>query len=304
MAFDADYSSRRGYDPAFLRPGQRDGRVFLPELRAALARQATPRLDDPKSNLLHYYHYTVVMHRKRRFAIYSAANVDASGRFALRRPKDVWRVDPRIPAEAQVRESFYTGNRFDRGHLTRREDLEFGDSTPAALGAAADTCHWTNCTPQHARFNENRQLWAGIERHILENAVTKDHFRAQVLTGPVFDAKDPVLPGFDDTPFPLRFWKVVAAINASDKLFATAYLLDQRGVIAEFGIKAAPEVPFTGYKTFQTKISEIERLTGLTFKAGQGSRRVSLATFDPLARTKAELPLYIELHHGADAVLG
>ena len=141
-------------------------------------------------------------------AIYSAANVDFKGRYELTRPKDVWRTDPRISPDVQVDDSFYTGNAFDRGHLTRREDQEFGSSPEDAIASAADTCHWSNCTRQHARFNESAQLWQGLERHILEEAVDADHFRAQVITGPVFGAKDPILKGFEATPYPLRYWKV------------------------------------------------------------------------------------------------
>ena len=54
--------------------------------------------------------FPLLLHRTRRFAIYSAANVDFQGRFALTRPKDVWRVDPRIDAAVQVTDSFYAGN--------------------------------------------------------------------------------------------------------------------------------------------------------------------------------------------------
>ena len=240
MALDDDYSGHTGFDPAFLSAGKADGRVFLPALGPALAQKATTLSARPKETVLKYRNFSVVMHRIRRFAIYSAANVDFKGRFELTRPKDRWRFDPRIPAEMQVGESFYTRNAFDRGHLTRREDLEFGPTPEEAIDAAADTCHWTNCMPQHAKFNQGKQLWQGIERHILESAVDKADFRAQVITGPIFDAEDPVLTGFEETPYPLRYWKVVAAINASGKLFATAYLLDQRGTIAEFGLRALP----------------------------------------------------------------
>ena len=196
---------------------------------------------DPKDKVLRYRHFNIVMHAARRFAIYSAANVDFSGRFQLPRPRDVWRFDPRIAPEAQVGEAFYSNNQFDRGHLTRREDQEYGATQAQALDAATHTNHWSNCTPQHARFNEGRELWQGIERHILENAVDINHFRSQVITGPVFDSKDPILPGFPDTPYPLRHWKVVAALNASGKLFATAYILDQRQTILEFGVRSALE---------------------------------------------------------------
>jgi|KBSMisStaDraftv2_1062788.scaffolds.fasta_scaffold90466_4 endonuclease G len=287
MPLDDDYSGHKGFDPAFLSAGNADGRVFLPALGPALAKEATTLSGNPKETVLKYRNFSVVMHRLRRFAIYSAANVDFKGRFELARPKDRWRFDPRIPTEMQVGESFYTNNAFDRGHLTRREDQEYGPTPKEAIDAAADTCHWTNCMPQHARFNERRELWQGIEHHILEEAVAKDQFRAQVITGPVFDAADPVLAGFEATPYPLRFWKVVAAINASGKLFATAYVLDQRDTIAEFGLRGAPEVPFTPFKTYQTTIAAIEKLTQLTFTGSRGARRTNLGAFDPLARRKA-----------------
>ncbi len=282
--FDATYKDRKGFDTKFLNPGRLYGRVLLPKLSPALSKRAVRLVANNSGCVLDYHHYSVVMHRTRRFAIYSAANVDFNGRFSMSRPKDVWRVDPRIDAAAQVVEGFYTHNQFDRGHLTRREDMEFGADRTEALTSAADTSHWTNCTPQHARFNENAQLWQGLEKHILERAVAKDRFRAQVITGPVFDGNDPVLPDFVDTPYPLRYWKVVVAINSSGKLFATAYVLDQRGVIDRYGVRGAPDVPFTPYKTYQTTITGIEALTGLSFRGGEGSRTVSLSEFDPLAK--------------------
>ena len=280
----ADYANRSGYDPSFLVPGKPDGQVFLPTLSKALEADATRLTSDAKSYLLTYYHYSLVMHRQRRFAIYSAANVDFSGRFDMPRPTDKWLTDPRIPAGAQVGAAMYKSNQFDRGHLTRREDMEFGKTRTEALSTAADTCHWTNCTPQHAKFNEGKQLWQGIERHLLEEAIAPEQFRAQVITGPVFGPKDPVLDGFPASPYPLRYWKVAAAINASGKLFATAYVLEQKSVIVEFGIRGAPEVPFTPYKTFQTTIAEVERLTQLTFMGTKGRKRVSLSEFDPVAK--------------------
>jgi len=314
--FDATYKDRKGFDTSFLNPGKLDGSVFLPKLSTALAELAVPLVANKAQNVLDYHHYSVVMHRTRRFAIYSAANVDFKGRFDMSRPKDFWRVDPRIDAANQVTEAFYTHNQFDRGHLTRREDMEFGADQAEALASAVDACHWTNCTPQHARFNESAQLWQGLEKHILEQAVDKDKFRAQVITGPVFDPKDPVLAGFADTPYPLRFWKVVAAINASGRLFATAYVLDQRGVIEKCGVRGAPETPFTPYKTYQTTIAGVESLTGLSFTGGKESKPVSLSEFDPLTMAlRSEVtrsgpsnaadrtPSFVELRSFSDVVI-
>jgi endonuclease G, mitochondrial len=301
MAFDTDYGNRDGYDESFLRPGKLDSRVFLPTLSDKLAAQAAPLLGNTPGNVLNYHHYSLVMHKARRFAVYSAASIDFSGRFAIPRLKDVWRVDPRISSDVQVTDACYENNQFDRGHLTRREDLEYGADEASARAAADDTCHWTNCTPQAAKFNEGKQLWAGLELHILEQAVEKNRFKAQVITGPVFGARDPAIPGFPDTHYPLRYWKVVAAINASDKLFATAYVLDQRAEI-EPAARAAPEIPFTPYKTFQTTIANVEALTGLTFTCGQGAKRVALRRFDPLAKTKV-LGGYLSITTLDDVVL-
>ena len=302
MAFDENYEDRKGFDPAFLRPGKADAQVLLPSLSPALAKKATTLTGRPKDIVLRYRHFSLVLHDVRRFAIYSAANVDFKGRYELARPKDVWRLDPRISSDVQVGDTFYSGNAFDRGHLTRREDQEFGSSPDDAIASAADTCHWTNCTPQHARFNESAQLWQGLERHILEDAVDADHFRAQVITGPVFDAKDPTLKGFEATPYPLRYWKVVAAINRSGKLFATGYLLDQRDTIAQYGLRGAPEIPFTPFKTYQMTIASIERLTHLTFTGTRGSSRMSLSAFDPLTQRSARSRLDPRAERGSPGV--
>ncbi len=60
-------------------------------------------------------------------------------------------------------------------------------------------------------------------------------------------------------------------VNPQNKLMATAYILDQTDVIKRSGIspKEALEGPFGAYKTFQVKISEVERLTHLTFTLAQ-----------------------------------
>jgi endonuclease G, mitochondrial len=287
VPFDATYIDRKGFDVDFLGGGE--NRINFPTLSPALEHIAA-KLLKPKNgddHILHYHNFSVVMHAKRRFAIYSAANISFAGRFEMSRPADVWREDPRIAQDAQITNFYYKGNQFDRGHLTRREDLEFGAKALNALQSAADTCHWTNCTPQHKQFNQNKQLWQGIERHILEDAIVHDHFNSQVITGSILEEDDPVYETFPKIQYPVRFWKVVAALSAQNKLFATAYILDQTDVIARFGLKEAAAIPFTAYKTFQVKIAEVERLTGLTFSAGAGTNTRSLSEFDPLAKAGA-----------------
>lgn len=274
--FNQNYSHRKGYNPDFLGAKHR---VDFPKLSPALLNEVAKLLppQQESGHILHYQNFSLIMHKRRRFAIYSAANVSFANRFELSRPRDVWRLDPRIPSDAQVGEFYYAGNKFDRGHLTRREDLEFGATPQLALASAGDTCHFTNCTPQHSGFNQNKGLWQGIERHLLEEAVVAGHFNAQIITGPILDERDPM---YKNLQYPLQFWKVVAALNADGKLFATAYLASQAEAIDRFGIEAAPAVPFGAYKTFQVKLSEIERLTGLLFTHGKEEK--SLSECDPL----------------------
>lgn len=277
--FNSDYSTRKGYNPAFLGGGNKI--VGFPKFSDALEAEVAPLIKPAKDNkfILHYINYSVVMHKTRRFAIYSAANVSFANRFDMSRPPDVWRTDPRIAADHQIGAFYYKRNQFDRGHLTRREDLEYGPTPQDALGSAGDTCHYTNSTPQHAQFNQNKEIWQGIERHVLEEAIVNGRFDAQIITGSVFDEDD---PEYKDIQYPLQYWKVVAAINSNGDLFATAFLASQAEVIDKFGIEVT-EVPIGPFKTFQTKISEIERLTGLTFVSG-AANSTSLGKADPLEK--------------------
>lgn len=274
--FNARYDDRDGFDTAFLDASDPNLEVWLPEPTPALKGQLAPRVDAIGGDVLEYHNYSLAMHAARRVAVYSAANVDFSQRYALSRPADVWRFDPRIAQTHQLGNWYYAKNNFDRGHLTRREDLEFGPSPQDALISAADTCHWTNCTPQHGRFNQSKETWQAIELYILEESIYSNRVRAQVITGPVLDEGDPEYKG---VKYPLQYWKVVAAQRADGSLFATAYIASQEAAIAQYGIEAT-DAPFGAFKTFQTKIAEIERLTGLAFRYGPD--HTPLSACDPL----------------------
>lgn len=283
VEFDSDYSTRGGYRPGFLGNGKNV--IPLPVMDANLLAEAAPLISAAKGKtdytpkkvgdcLLNYNNYSLVMHKRRKLAIFSAASVSFGDRYELARPRDVWRRDPRILPEYQIEGWYYARNQFDRGHLTRREDLEYGGSVKEALASAADTCHWTNCTPQHAKFNQNKEIWQGIERYILEESIKHDNFNAQIITGPVLEEGD---PEYNDIAYPLQFWKVVAALDPNGNLFATAYLASQEDVIGQYGIEEA--LPLGAYKTFQTTIDEVERITGLHFLGGANT---ALNKYDPL----------------------
>ncbi|WP_395740587.1 DNA/RNA non-specific endonuclease [Prosthecobacter sp.] len=295
FTFDDDYDKRAGFDVDFLSKGLEKSvkvaakdkskyRVNLPKMTAGMAASAVKLLEPEgtKEVVLNYQGMSLVMHAKRRFAIYSAANVDFAGRWALS-SKRVWKYDPRIPIDAQVGPEGYEHNLFDKGHLTRQEDMEYGVAMKDAMQSAADTCHWTNCTLQHAKFNETQEWWQGLEKHVLENSVEEDAkgFRAQIITGPVFSDKDPVFPILPGIQVPMKFWKVAVAVTSSGKLFAVAYLVDQTPVIKQFGVtEAAGETPFEPYKLFQLPISELEDMIHLKFTYGPNAK--PLSECDPL----------------------
>lgn len=278
----------KGFDPEFLGSGEH--RVHLPEV---VQKDAIAPLKDAygqtfseeqrAAGVLHYNGYSIVMNRARRFAFFSAANVSWGMRPTVSGRNDHWLYDDRIDRAHQVDNSYYRNNKFDRGHLTRREDMEWGANPVEAVRRANGTCTWTNCCPQHAIFNQDKspdpavRLWQGLERYILEETAKSDQFDVQVFTGPVFGAADPVYRGI---AYPLDFWKVVVAVAAGGRLFATAYLLSQKQVIEEDGLEVAPAVPFGAYGTYQRSIAVIEDLTGLRFTHGDGK---SLRAIDPLA---------------------
>lgn len=277
--FDPTYKDRKGYDEDFL--GE-DYRVPLPTLSDALEEDAAPLLKPTASNkyILHYHHFSLVMSKSRRFGIYSAANVNFGQRWDLGDRSDNWIADPRISRQHQYQNSLYLNNQFDRGHLTRHKDVKWGTTASLALAAVEDSCHYTNAVPMHSQFNQegdDTPLWYELEQYILENSIDKHGFRAQVITGPILMDDDPEYKGVQ---YPLEFWKVVAAVNASDELFATGYLLSQKKMIDKFGIERAPEIPFGAFETYQRKIVEIEKLTGLRFTYGKTGK--PLSDKDPL----------------------
>jgi len=288
ISVDPDYDSRGGYDPAFL--GGASSSVPLPalrgDLRAAAATMTGGSGDEP--HVLRYHHFSVVMNAERRLAFFTAVNIDGSASRRLKRERDRWFADPRIPPTAQTDEDLYRDNPLDRGHLVRRLDPAWGDNTHAAKLANDDTFHFTNCTPQHEDFNQNKTTWAGLEDYILENADNRD-FKVSVLTGPVFAADDDEYRGIK---LPRQYWKVVAMVKTDGRLSVTGYLLSQEGLLR--GLEVDGAFSYGAYQTFQVPVSRIEALTGLLFEG--------LADADSLAHHEAQIAPR-EIESPADLVL-
>jgi endonuclease G len=256
------FSRANGYQPTFLGP-----RVELPSLSPNQLGDVAPRLDG-RGHVLDYIHFSVVMSRSRRIAIYTAVNIDGRKKKSIKRDRDVWYYDPRLAREHQLGPEIYERNDLDRGHLVRREDPVWG--RPAAT-ANEDTFHFTNCAPQHKHLN--RLSWLSLEDYILKNAVAEG-MKVTVFTGPVLRTDDMVYRQVYQIP--AEFWKVVVIRKPNRNLSATAYLQTQKNLIEDL------EFAYGAYRTYQVPIVQIEGITGLDF----GELRI----VDPVATIESTTP--------------
>jgi endonuclease G len=270
LAIDPDYSTRGGYDPAFL-----EVPLPLPGVgsNAAVA-----------SAELRYHHFSVVMHRARRLALLAAVNIDGGTADAQPRSDDRWILDPRLPRSEQTGADVYADNDLDRGHLVRRLDPAWG---PLARAANDDTFHYTNSAPQHHAFNAGSTLWLGLEEYVLGTA-RRDRLRVSVVSGPVLAPDDPPYRG---TLLPRQFYKVVAVVDDRDRLVVTGYVLGQDSFLPSVLTEAA----FGAYRTFQVRVATIAALTGLDLGA--------YVAADPLGAQEATVAAHA-LRSYADIVLG
>lgn len=265
LVVDPDWSTREGYDEDFL-----DVRVPLPTLSDEMKANSVEvppefRVNNDKF-VLAYHHYSLVMNRKRRFAWYSAANIDGKRRPKLPERTDDWSIDPRIDSpdapRFQYGEDLYSAKKTDRGHLTRYLDVAWGTKAEA-LKALADTFHFTNCCLQLSNFNQTTARWQGIEQFLLERKAKKDKIRMSVFTGPIFKQNDPKYknPKMDAfARIPLEFWKVCALVREDGTLSATAFILSQDDITSLHGFEA-----FLDVTEVQTTIRNVETKTGLKF---------------------------------------
>ncbi len=258
-----DYEDRKGYESDFLGA---DFVIPRPVLTQNKADIVTYEWGGETRNELDYMHFSVLMSESRRLCRFSACNID--GLTSIRRKRVGWRYDPRIPQERQIRwECYGNAPKFSRGHMTRREDPNWGGVEAATIGNK-DSMHVTNAVPQIQPFNAG--IWLSLEDYALDNC-RDDDMRISVFTGPYLETDDPVRDGVQ---IPLSFWKVIAFIHDdTGALSATGYQMSQEGFIGE------EEFVFGQHENRQCSIAEIEEKAGISFGL--------LADVDPL-RDSAE----------------
>jgi endonuclease G len=234
-------------------------------------------LPSPRSSadvrVLPYTHFTVALDVGRRLAAVTGVNIDGARIVDVGRGDD-WHLDDRVPVEQQTGPEVYSRNDLDRGHLVRRRDPVWGDPAEAAA-ANLDTFCYTNAAPQAADFNQGKELWVGLEDHVLAYAQAGG-LLLSVFTGPVLGPDDPLYRG---TRIPLRFWKIAAwttgptddtADGDAGKpvLRAAAFLLDQPPQLSEVDLGALASPPPLGpFRTFQIPVSDVAEIADLDLGA-------------------------------------
>jgi endonuclease G, mitochondrial len=240
---DDRYAAARpagGYDPAFLGPT-----LALPSPNATV-------------RALDYPRFTVLLDPARRFARVTAVNIDGESLRDLPRTGD-WHFDDRVAPTEQAGNDVYSRNDLDRGHLVRRRDPGWGETSDARAATEATFCY-TNAAPQAADFNQSKDLWLGLEDHVLAYAQA-ERTRLSVFTAPVLEPADPPYRGIQ---VPLRFWKVAAWSTGGSRpqLAAAGFVLDQTELVdtrqGVLGVR-----PLGAFRTFQAPIGDIGAAAGL-----------------------------------------
>jgi endonuclease G len=266
-------STRKGYQPDFL-----EANVPLPTLTKK-GKEIAATLED-ESTELKYHHFSIVMHKKRRLALFTASNLDwraesrlVDGRKPTRKEltglpdnaAEQWVTDKRIPLEHQLPDEFYTkdGGAFDKGHLVRRDDACWGKSFNDMQKGNGDTYHTTNCSPQVALFNQSSKgedNWGDLENMIQKETKTE---KTIVFSGPVLADDDPIFTGVDDQgevsiQIPRKFWKIVVAVVDGEPR-AYGFVLEQDlsnvPTVEEFVVPQE-------WERYMQSISDIEGMLG------------------------------------------
>lgn len=281
------YADRDGYRSDFIDKAN----LSLPGVGAwaddLIVVRPEARVTHRPDHVIAYRHFSVVMCRSRGLPLYSAVNIDGSQSDRAVERTDLWRRDPRIdPAFQNLNEGYGHAGQgfFARGHMTRREDPNWG-SREIAEQADADTFHITNVAPQQQSFNAG--MWLRLEGYVLENT-DRENMKVSVFTGPVLRIDDPV---YYNRAIPVEFWKIIAFIDSRTRELTTIGY--RRSQVASLPRLARERFVFGDFEDCQVSIESLAQDTGLDFG--------DLAQFDVMAgsdprielRLKSESDLYL-----------
>lgn len=271
------FAGVRGYNPKFLGSVHE---VELPELSFEV-RKEVATLKDGEEFELKYRNYSVVMHARRRTAVFAAGNVN--GHLLWKNVMDggmpkrpAWTFDPRMEDRYQPDDAIFS-TAMQRGHLFKREDAVQGEDEEQLDQADKHSFVITNATPMIGNFNNVE--WGDLEDRITRHL--EEGNKLSYFAGPIFDVEDkyfnelkanvPAAQRRKGMRVPTQFWKVVAWVEQG-KLRAAGFILDQSDELRAHGPITEERLDFGKYE--QTPISVIQERTGLTF-----SQLVEVDTF-------------------------
>lgn len=282
--------SDSGYQPAFLGAKMK---VSLPKISAGKKIDLAP-VKGNKDALLHYPHHSVALSKTRKLPLFAAVNIDGQRFRVLKRTalfdsgSDEWTIDQRA-SDFQWGHELYSASAsdFDKGHMVKREDPQWGDDDAAASNAARSTFFYSNCAPQVGDLN--RKEWRGLEDFILKKKSVPDRLRINVFTGPVLADDDPVfvtnIKG-QRVQIPALFWKLVYFTADGKTLSRVAFLMGQKKLLLKRGIAKPKEEELEGVilkptifddyedaAMYQVNVSVVEKLTGLGFSPARDPYR-------------------------------
>lgn len=261
----ADYSECDGYLSNFLGS---DFRITLPKPKAEIKNFLT-KLNGKSSSVLKYHKYSVIMHNVRKMPILSAINVDGNSELRLDNTEreDVWIRDNRIDLDSQLNQQYYAKSGFDRGHMSRREDANWGATAEEAKRNADFTCIYTNACPQVPTINRSNKsgLWGKLEKLVLEKGAIKENGKTgkiSVFSGPIFKNNDSVYKGIQ---VPMEFFKVIAWISDTNKLKVTAFKLSQQDLVGDINFEDLAIDDNIEFKEYQCSLKYLEEATSINF---------------------------------------
>ncbi len=277
-----DYTLCKGYQANFLGTKLI---VALPQPQASI-KHMMAKLNDSKSIELKYFNYSVIQHAIRKMPLLSAINIDGN---PLKRQdntarKDNWLRDTRLSFDMQLNNAFYKNSGFDKGHMSRREDANWGNSADDAKRNADLTCMFTNACPQVAKLNQSSRkgLWGLLEKIVLEKGAVQEENKTAKITvfnGPIYKEDDRVFRGVQ---IPLDFFKIVLWLTDKGTLRATAFKLTQEGLTDDIDFEQLNIDQNLDFKQYQCSIGSLQSLTKIdfskllpfdTFKSSNGKDR-------------------------------
>ncbi|WP_373231760.1 DNA/RNA non-specific endonuclease [Cohnella sp.] len=240
----------KGYDPQFL------GTEYTVAFPTLMGRTKKNALNN--GEIFHYTHFSLVMNKETKFAIYSAAIIDQSRHRDIQRDNNDWHYDTRIGVQNQVGNELYEQNDWDRGHLTRRNDVCWGEQ---AEQANYDSFCWANIILQHHEFNSG--VWNKLEKWVLD--YVRHDQKLIVTTGPVHKDTDSEYCGIHrysgcEIKVPYGFWKSITFIDQDRKTRSLAFIIrqyDNTPQNVNSGLKPL--------KTYQVPLTTVTRETEIEF---------------------------------------